>query len=275
MPPVRNYVCSAEAGCNQTFTRFTDLKKHEAGHSANSYTCTWPQCDFVTLTKCSFDIHWAKHNNNFSTGEQRHSCPHNCDYKTHNPAALTRHRKVEHGYIPLPRGLRRSSRGATPSTSASDRIPSSSSSSSQPQPSASSYGSHLGVLYGGPAVPAQQNHTMYTGLARAANGWQPPASSSSHQSHSHSHDPSSGNFYGRPPVLPQDYTTYTGPVRVVNGWQPSAPPPSYQSHSHSRDLSLGDFYGRPADISDDYMYTGPARGTNEWQPDAQLTPNYF
>ena len=40
-----------------------------------------------------------------STGEKNKSCP-SCDFKTSDPAALTRHRKREHGYVPQPRRAR-------------------------------------------------------------------------------------------------------------------------------------------------------------------------
>ncbi|KAG2031360.1 hypothetical protein BDR03DRAFT_986454 [Suillus americanus] len=103
------YVCSAS--CNQTFTKFTDLKKHEATYSMDGYFCTWPGCYFATMSKYSSVIHYNKH-----MGEQRCVCPHDdCDYKTHDPALLTKHRKKEHGYIPLLRGRGASSaKGSQP-----------------------------------------------------------------------------------------------------------------------------------------------------------------
>ncbi|KAG2338033.1 hypothetical protein BDR05DRAFT_733247 [Suillus weaverae] len=36
MSLVKNYVCAAQADCNKTFTKYTDLKKHEAAHSSRS-----------------------------------------------------------------------------------------------------------------------------------------------------------------------------------------------------------------------------------------------
>ncbi|KAG2353534.1 hypothetical protein BDR07DRAFT_1465587 [Suillus spraguei] len=90
----KKYTCSAEPGCKQTFTKFTELKRHEAAHSTEAYTCTWPGCNFATLLKKSYDIHCDKH-----TGEQRWICPQDgCDYKTNDPSCLTRHRKTKHGY---------------------------------------------------------------------------------------------------------------------------------------------------------------------------------
>ncbi|KAG2068484.1 hypothetical protein BDR04DRAFT_1143775 [Suillus decipiens] len=121
------YVCSAEPGCNQNFTKFVDFKRHEAAHSKNGHICTWPGCDFATKIKSSYEIHFAKH-----TGEKRYICPDDCDYKTHDPALFTRHRQKQHGYVPQARG-----RGA-----ASAKGP-----------------------------DTADDYTMFTGPARAPNGW--------------------------------------------------------------------------------------------------------
>ncbi|KAG1811802.1 uncharacterized protein BJ212DRAFT_1301825 [Suillus subaureus] len=152
------YVCSA--GCNQTFARFPDMKKHEATHSAKGYLCTWPGCDFATMLKASYDIHSAKH-----AGEQRHICPHDgCDFKTHNPSLLTCHRKKKHGYVPLPRG--RGATSATESQPPAQPLLSGTSYQYQPPPI---HNQSLGVLYG--SADTADEYTMYTGPARAQNGW--------------------------------------------------------------------------------------------------------
>ncbi|KAG2054290.1 hypothetical protein BDR06DRAFT_420673 [Suillus hirtellus] len=98
MPKI--YVCSTGGlGCNQTFNKRVDLKRHEAMHPKNKYICTWPGCNFTTLIKKSYGIHSDKH-----AGKQRHNCPHDdCDFKTHNPSLLTAHRKNVHKHVPLPR----------------------------------------------------------------------------------------------------------------------------------------------------------------------------
>ncbi|KAG0699533.1 hypothetical protein DFH29DRAFT_1014469 [Suillus ampliporus] len=113
MSPRNNYVCS-QADCSEIFVKYADLKKHEAGHARpeNVHTCTFPGCDFATLQKRSLDIHYARH-----TGEQRYGCPHDCAFRTHDPSALTRHRKAKHGYVPPPRTAR-GGRAAAPSASA-------------------------------------------------------------------------------------------------------------------------------------------------------------
>ncbi|KAG1838397.1 hypothetical protein DFJ58DRAFT_861279 [Suillus subalutaceus] len=108
MSPTKVYVCSQEK-CGETFTKFTEFKRHEARHAENVYTCTFPGCDFATLIKRSFDVHSAKH-----TGEQRYGCPHDCTFRTHDPSALTRHRKTKHGYVPLPRSGRGGGRSLPP-----------------------------------------------------------------------------------------------------------------------------------------------------------------
>ncbi|KAG2130910.1 hypothetical protein DEU56DRAFT_463844 [Suillus clintonianus] len=170
MSPTKIYVCS-QAKCSETFTKFTDLKKHEAGHALpeNVHTCTFPGCDFTTLQKRSFDIHYARH-----TGEQRYVCPHDCTFRTHDPSALTRHRKAKHGYVPSVRSIR--SGGRVPAPSESDRTP-----SSESLP-ASSYQSHPDaqdpslVFYGPPAndfpfTIAEDDFIMFSEPVRTASGW--------------------------------------------------------------------------------------------------------
>ena len=58
-----------------------------------------------------------------STGEKVHGCPdmisfgareHHCDYRTHDPAALSKHRKKVHGYIPPPNRSRPKAAPAAP-----------------------------------------------------------------------------------------------------------------------------------------------------------------
>ncbi|KAG2068488.1 hypothetical protein BDR04DRAFT_768773 [Suillus decipiens] len=173
----RTYVCSAVPGCKQSFAKYTELKRHEAAHSAAAYTCTWPGCDFVTLTKYSYEIHSAKH-----AGEQRCVCPHDdCDYKTHNPSHLTRHRKTRHGYVPTSKYcVLQSSSQPLPSGSSHQHQPQ----PMQPQPMSSRpmqshptqyqspppiYSQSLGVLYG--STDTADDYTMYTGAARGPNGW--------------------------------------------------------------------------------------------------------
>ncbi|OAX36789.1 hypothetical protein K503DRAFT_801761 [Rhizopogon vinicolor AM-OR11-026] len=133
MSPRKAYVCS-QAHCSESFTKFADFKKHEAGHARPEkvHTCNFPGCDFTTLQKRSFEIHYARH-----TGEQRYSCPHNCDFRTHDPSALTRHRKAKHGYVPPPRGPRGGGRVAAAPAASADTTPSS-------QSPASSYAPHPG-----------------------------------------------------------------------------------------------------------------------------------
>ncbi|KAG1871453.1 hypothetical protein F4604DRAFT_1926187 [Suillus subluteus] len=160
------YVCSA--GCNQNFANFTALKNHEITHTMKGYFCTWPGCDFVTKTKRSYDIHTAKH-----AGEERSICPHDdCDYKTHNPALLTKHRKQQHGYVPVPRGLGAPS-GTRSQPPAQPPLPGTSyqyqPQPTQYQPPPSVHHQSLGVLYG--SGNTADEYTMYTGPARAQNGW--------------------------------------------------------------------------------------------------------
>ncbi|KAG2151198.1 uncharacterized protein EDB93DRAFT_1249390 [Suillus bovinus] len=173
MSKTKTYVCSTGGPfCNATFSRFTDFKRHEALHSTNGYLCTWPGCDFATMTKSNYKIHSAKH-----TGEQRYICPHDdCDYKTHDPAQLTRHRQKKHGYIPHARGRGAPSAkgsGATESSSQShppvQPLPSGYQYPTQYQPPQPVYNQSLGVLYG--SAGTADDSVMYTGSAIAPNGW--------------------------------------------------------------------------------------------------------
>ncbi|KAG2081310.1 hypothetical protein BD769DRAFT_1647290 [Suillus cothurnatus] len=116
MSPTKVYVYS-QAKCGEIFTKFTDFKRHEAGHAE----------------------------------------------KTHDPSALTRHRKTKHGYVP---SLRSGSRVAAPS--ASDKTLS-------PQPSVPSYQLHPHnqdpslVFYD--QVDTEDDFTMYSEPARTVDGW--------------------------------------------------------------------------------------------------------
>ncbi|KAG1880176.1 hypothetical protein F4604DRAFT_1750841, partial [Suillus subluteus] len=162
MSPTKVYVCS-QAKCGETFTKFTEFKRHEARHAETYvvYTCTFPGCDFATLIKRSFDVHSTRH-----TGEQCYGCPHDCTFRTHDPSALTHHRKKKHGYVPLLRSGHGGGRVAAPS--ASDGTPSS-------QPSASSYQSHphsqdLSLVFYDP-LDSEDDFTMFSEPVTTANGW--------------------------------------------------------------------------------------------------------
>lgn len=104
-----------------------------------------PECDFITLQKKNLGIHLAIQQVylfciftlrmfitlSCSTGEKVHECPElvtivgssgsmtckeRCKYKTNDPAALTKHRKKIHGYIPPP-NRRRAAKAALTSPS--------------------------------------------------------------------------------------------------------------------------------------------------------------
>ncbi|KAG1867234.1 hypothetical protein DFJ58DRAFT_838231 [Suillus subalutaceus] len=180
------YVCSA--GCNQNFANFTagDLKNHEITHimkyvfllygiqltsllfaHAEGTSACGPSVA-LTKTKDSYKIHTAKH-----AGEERSSCPHDdCDYKTHNPALLTKHRKQQHGYVPVPRGLGAPS-GTRSQPPAQPPLPGTSyqyqPQPTQYQPPPPIHHQSLGVLYG--SANTADEYTMYTGPVRAENGW--------------------------------------------------------------------------------------------------------
>ncbi|KAG2340829.1 hypothetical protein BDR05DRAFT_991325 [Suillus weaverae] len=228
----KNYVCSVEAGCNKTFTKFVDLKKHEAAHSVDGYNCIWPGCDFATLLKTSYDIHFAKH-----TGEQRYICPHDCDYKTHDPALFTRHRKRFHGYVPLARGRGVPSATASGGTQSSSPQPQAQapalipSFQSQSQPSASSYQFQPipTQFQSQPPRPTQfqpqpPRPTQFQPQPPRPTPFQPSQFLPQYQPHPMQYQPppagytqSLGVLYG-PANTVNGYTIYTGPAKAPHGW---------------------------------------------------------
>ncbi|KAF9233568.1 hypothetical protein BU15DRAFT_79973 [Melanogaster broomeanus] len=141
---------SAIKDCDNTFTKASELKKHVVAHSnpekrvdTSSPTCisltaaqnvicrlfNCSSCAFISLQKKNLTIHTGTH-----TGEKRFKCPHtlfspgysdsstggkDCEFRTNDPAALTRHRKAFHGYVPQSRG-RTSRKGDRASRAATD-----------------------------------------------------------------------------------------------------------------------------------------------------------
>ncbi|KIJ64029.1 hypothetical protein HYDPIDRAFT_28923 [Hydnomerulius pinastri MD-312] len=128
MAPVKSYACSFE-NCSDVFRKASDLKKHVVAHThpEKVLKCTVPTCAFDTLQKKNLVIHYDSH-----TGAKRYKCPdtiyasgsssdtsadgERCAFRTNDPAALTRHRKSCHGYIPRPRRRIVENAGRTPRT---------------------------------------------------------------------------------------------------------------------------------------------------------------
>ncbi|KAG1764670.1 hypothetical protein EDD22DRAFT_883012 [Suillus occidentalis] len=247
MSLIHNYICSAEAGCNQTFAKFVDLKKHEAAHSPDGYNCTWPGCDFVTLMKSSYDIHCAKH-----TGDQRHICLHDgCNYKTHDPALLTRHRKKRHGYVPLARG-----RGASSATG-SDRSQSASS-SPQPQTQPPALISSFRSLPQ-PSAPFHQyqyQSTQFQPQLPQLAQFQAPAMQL---------QPHATQLQLQPQPQPPTQSQLQPPQPAQLQPQPPQPQPTQsQPPPAVYDPSLGVLYG-PSNTLDEYtIYAGPAMASHGW-----------
>ncbi|KAG1811791.1 uncharacterized protein BJ212DRAFT_1578992 [Suillus subaureus] len=233
------YICSAEPGCNETFTKFVDFKRHEAAHSVKGYICTWPGCNFATMTRSSYDIHSAKH-----TGEKRYICPHDgCNYKTHDPALFTRHRQKQHGYVPQARG-----RGA-PSAKGSSGTKSSSQPPAQPQPPVQP---PLPGTYHQYKLQPVQPQSMQQQQPILPRFMQPqPVQSQPMQP-----QPVQSQPIQPQPIPPRHMQFYPTPYKSQpTQYQP--PPPVYNP-------SLGVFYDS-ADTADDYtMYTRPARTPNGW-----------
>ncbi|KAG2750470.1 hypothetical protein P692DRAFT_20729467, partial [Suillus brevipes Sb2] len=283
------YTCSAQVGCNQTFAKFVDLKKHEAAHSASGYSCPWAGCDFVTLIKTSYDIHYAKH-----TGEKRHICLHDgCDYTTHDPALFTRHRTKRHGYVPLARG-----RGA-PSATGSGRTQSASSSpqpqaqppalissfQSLPQPSAPfhQYQYQSTPFQPQPPQPVQfqpqppQPVQFQPQPPRPAQFQPQPPQPAQFRPQPMQFQPHAAQFQLQPMQFqpqPQPPTQLQLQPPQPAQLQPQPPQPQpiqFQPHSIPfqpppavYDQSLGVLYG-PSNTVDEYtIYTGPAKASHGW-----------
>ncbi|KAH0826347.1 hypothetical protein J3R83DRAFT_5302 [Lanmaoa asiatica] len=98
--------------CGKAFAKAYELKKHKATHDDPASVFYCPECDFITLQKKNLGIHIAIH-----TGKKIYECPDmistvsssgspaceaRCEYRTNDPAALTKHRKRIHAYIPPP-----------------------------------------------------------------------------------------------------------------------------------------------------------------------------
>ncbi|KAJ3994778.1 hypothetical protein F5050DRAFT_423232 [Lentinula boryana] len=77
-----------------------------------SYKCPYPGCKFANLQKSNVETHLRTH-----TNEKSIVCPEfeMCGYATNDPAALTRHRKRRHDYVPRPRKRRAIALEPTPS----------------------------------------------------------------------------------------------------------------------------------------------------------------
>ncbi|KAG1848158.1 hypothetical protein C8R48DRAFT_730371 [Suillus tomentosus] len=225
----KTYICSAHPGCNATFTRFIDFKRHEAAYSTDGYICTWPGCDFATKRKISYEIHSAKH-----TGEQRYICPHDdCNYKTHDPAGFTRHRQKQHGYVPLRRG-----RGA-PSIKGSGVIQP----SSQPPAESLSPGTFSQYQY-----QLQLQATQLQPMLPQPMQLQPMLPQPIQPQ----------------PIQPQPIQSQPMPPRPMQSHPIEHKSTQYQSPPPIYDSSLGVLYGS-TDTADDYtMYTPPARTSNGW-----------
>ncbi|KAG2097052.1 uncharacterized protein F5147DRAFT_374131 [Suillus discolor] len=254
------YTCSAHPGCNATFTRFIDFKRHEAAYSLGGYICTWPGCDFATKRKFNYEIHSAKH-----TGEQRYICPHDdCNYKTHDPAGFTRHRQKQHGYVALPRG-----RGA-PSTKGSGRIKLSSQSPAQPQPSAESLPPATFPQYQLQLQPMQLQPMPPQPMPPQPMQLQPmqlqpvppqPMLPQPMQLQPMPPQPIQLQLMQSQPIqsqpMPPRSMQPLPTEHKLQSTQDRTPPPVYDS-------SLGVLYGS-TDTADDYtMYTPPARTSNGW-----------
>ncbi|KAJ3876160.1 hypothetical protein F5051DRAFT_43078 [Lentinula edodes] len=95
--------------CHRILARKGDLPRHLRTHldpvtkDSLSYKCPYDGCTFSNLQKSNVDTHLRTHTNVKSI-----VCPDVdiCGFATNDPAALTRHRKRRHDYVPRPRKRR-------------------------------------------------------------------------------------------------------------------------------------------------------------------------
>ncbi|KAG1758256.1 hypothetical protein EDD22DRAFT_911345 [Suillus occidentalis] len=257
MSQIHNYICSAEAGCNQTFAKFVDLKKHEAAHSPDAYNCTWLGCDFVTLRKASYDIHYAKH-----TGKQRHICPYDgCNYKTHDSALLTRHRTKRHGYAPLARG-----RGASSATGSGRTQSASSSQEPQAQPPALISSFRSLPQPSAPFHQYQYQSTQFQLQPPQPAQFQPQLPQLAQiQLQPMQLQPHAAQFQFQPQPQPPTQSQLQPPQPAqLQPQPPQSQPTQSQPPPAVYDPSLGVLYG-PSNTVDEYtIYTGPAMASHGW-----------
>ncbi|KAG2129305.1 hypothetical protein BD769DRAFT_1455526 [Suillus cothurnatus] len=215
------------------------------------------------MMRTSYDIHCAKH-----TGEKRYICPHDdCDYKTHDPALFTRHRKNKHGYVPLALG-----RGAPP-IKGSGEINLSSQPPAQPQlpvqppPPGTFYQYEFQSMQPQPVQSQPKQPQPIPPRPMQPQPVRPrptklrpilprPVQSQPVQLQPMQSQPIQPQRMQPQLIPPQRMQFYPTPYKPQpTQYQP--PPPVYN-------LSLGVFYDS-GDTADDYtMYTGPARAPNGW-----------
>ncbi|KAJ3810155.1 hypothetical protein F5876DRAFT_77069 [Lentinula aff. lateritia] len=95
--------------CHRILARKGDLPRHLRTHldpvtkDSLSYKCPYDGCTFSNLQKSNVNTHLRTH-----TNEKSIVCPDVdiCGFATSDPAALTRHRKRRHDYVPRPRKRR-------------------------------------------------------------------------------------------------------------------------------------------------------------------------
>ncbi|KAL0062553.1 hypothetical protein AAF712_010592 [Marasmius tenuissimus] len=76
------------------------MKTHAENKSQIQHGCPWPGCSFSNLQRSNVTTHYRTH-----TGDKNKKCP-DCDFRTVDPGSLTRHRKRQHQYVPVPRKAR-------------------------------------------------------------------------------------------------------------------------------------------------------------------------
>ncbi|KIK56362.1 hypothetical protein GYMLUDRAFT_76128 [Collybiopsis luxurians FD-317 M1] len=92
--------------CGAVLSEGYDIRRHvhnvhRTGMTRVRYRCSWVGCDVTAVQRSNLKTHYRVH-----LRDKSQTCP-DCQFRTTDPASVTRHRKRIHGYVPM----RRSAKG--------------------------------------------------------------------------------------------------------------------------------------------------------------------
>ncbi|KAF9073212.1 hypothetical protein BDP27DRAFT_1360422 [Rhodocollybia butyracea] len=116
--------------CGTVLARRDDMRQHMHAHGLGMTEvrshCPWPNCVFTAIQTANLDRHFRIH-----IQDKCEICP-DCFFKTCDPAALVKHRKRIHGYVPKARKPRTRKIRTSASSSSNSTVSSTSSESVSP-----------------------------------------------------------------------------------------------------------------------------------------------